>query len=446
MINKVRRTIEKYSMLKVGDKVVVGVSGGADSMSLLSILFSLKDELKIDLIAVHINHGIRGEEAARDENFVSDYCREKNIELIICSENIPEIAKETGESEEECGRRIRYERFADVCKDGVIATAHTLSDSLETMIFNMLRGCTAAGLCGIPAKRDNIIRPLISCTRREIEDFCSEYNIPYVIDSTNLQSDYSRNFIRNELMPMFSRINPSYASALERCQNSLKEDNIFFEELTKNLYETVYSDNSLDIEKLNNLDYAVKSRIIYKYISDKTRVLPENKHISLVLSLLEKDGALQINSDFCIVSRNGRLFAEDKSIVSLSKAWSLKAAEGVIDTPMGKIKLTVIDEENINFNKILVNNILESYIDYDKICGDVVVRSRMEGDRITLPSRNVTKTLKKLFIEMKIPVEQRNNIPVIADDEKVLWVWGIGYNKVCSVDKKTKRVLKIFGG
>lgn len=446
MINKVRKIIKEYSMLKSGDRVVVGVSGGADSMTLLNVLLSLRDELKLELTAVHINHGIRGEEAVRDENFVRNYCSKKDVELVVYSENIPEIVKETGESEEECGRRIRYECFADACKCGIIATAHTLSDSLETMIFNMLRGCTGAGLCGIPAKRDNIIRPLISCTRQEIEKYCSENEIPYITDSTNLENDYSRNFIRNELMPMFSRINPSYASALERCQNALKADNAFLEKAAKDLYETVQADGELDIIRLKPLDNAVKSRIIYKYISEITGIFPENKHIFLALSLLEKEGTVQISSDFYVVSRNNRLFIESRKTIPTNEKWSFNAEMGVNKTPMGKITLTLIDENDINFNKFLADNILESYIDYDKICGDAVIRSRMEGDKITLPSRNVTKTLKKLFTEMKIPIEKRNNIPVIADDEKVLWVWGIGYNKVCSVDARTKRMLKISGG
>lgn len=446
MINKVRKTIEKYSMLSSGDRVTVGVSGGADSMSLLNVLLASKDELNLTLTAVHINHGIRGEEAVRDENFVRDYCHKNGVELIVFSKPIPEIAKQTGEGEEECGRRIRYECFADVSEGGIIATAHTLSDSLETMIFNMLRGSTASGLCGIPAKRDNVIRPLISCTRQEIEEYCHINDVPYIVDSTNLESDYSRNYIRNELMPMFSRINPSYASALERCQNSLRDDSLFIDKSANDLYQTVYSEGCLDIKKLEMLDNAVKSRIIYKYISEKTGVLPENKHISIVHSLLQKDGAVQINSEHFVVSSDGRLYIEKKKSILSEEKWSIKAEIGVNETPMGKITLSFTDKENINFNKFLANNILESYIDYDKICGNVVIRSRIEGDKITLPSRNVTKTLKKLFTENKIPLEQRNKIPVIADDEKVLWVWGIGYNKVCSVDIETKRILKICGG
>lgn len=446
MIDKVRGCIREYSMLKAGDRVTVGVSGGADSMSLLNILLTLKDEIGITVSAVHINHGIRGEEALRDENFVRDYCREKGIELAVFSENVPEIARLTGESEEECGRRIRYECFAKACADGVIATAHTLSDSLETMLFNMLRGSSAAGLCGIPPKRGNIIRPLISCTRQEIEEYCSLNSVPYITDSTNLESDYSRNYIRNEIMPMFSRINPSYASALERCRKAVSDDCGFIDSLTDEIYDGLAVENGLDIKRLNELHNSVKSRVIYRYINTQTGVSPENRHINLIYALLEKNGAVQINEYFYIVSARGKLFAEKKKSCSENKKWSICAEMGVNETPLGKITLMCEAVENINFNKFSEANILESYIDYDKICGNVIIRSRAEGDKITLPSRNVTKTLKKLFTEKRIPAQERDLIPVIADDEKVLWVWGEGYNKACSVDNKTKRVLKIIGG
>lgn len=445
MIDKVRNTVKNYSMLKDGDKVAVGVSGGADSMSLLSILCRIKEEIPIDITAVHINHGIRGDEAERDENFVKDYCRKHNIKLVVYKKNIPAIAKETGESEEECGRRIRYECFSRVCPDGLIATAHTLSDSIETMIFNMLRGCTVSGLCGIPEKRDNIIRPLIDCTRQEIELYCEENQISYVTDSTNLESDYSRNFIRNEIMPMFSRINPMYMTALARCQTSVKSDNSYIESNVKKLYEELVGDKcTIETKALRQLDKTVKSRLIYKFIKDNTGISSENKHISLVLSLLEKEGAVQLGSDCFVEVRKG-ILSLPKSIHQ-SETWEQKAEIGINITPKGVIEIREEKPDNINFNKNLVNSVLECYIDYDKIVGDIVIRSRQEGDKITLPTRNITKSLKKLFSEMKIPVEERNKLPVIADSEKVLWVWGIGYNKQCKADQSTKRVLKIIGG
>ena len=180
MICKVRNTIEKYGLLNDVSTLAVGVSGGADSMCLLEILSKLKQEYDIIIKAVHINHNIRGDEALRDQKMVEDYCQKLGIDCRVYSVDVPALAKEMGIGEEECGRLKRYECFDNVGCDAV-ATAHTLSDSIETMMFNLIRGTGLRGLCGIPAKRDNVIRPLIDCTRGEIEDYChglaEKYNL-----------------------------------------------------------------------------------------------------------------------------------------------------------------------------------------------------------------------------------------------------------------------------
>ena len=168
-------------------------------MCLLEILSKLKDEYGIILKAVHLNHNIRGQEALRDQRVVEEFCQKLGIECLSYSVDIPALAKEMGIGEEECGRIKRYECFNDAGCDAV-ATAHTLSDSIETMMFNLIRGTGLKGLCGIPAKRDNIIRPLIECTRSEIESYCKDNKIDYVTDSTNLTDDYTRNYIRHNIV------------------------------------------------------------------------------------------------------------------------------------------------------------------------------------------------------------------------------------------------------
>ena len=211
MICKVKNTIEKHRMLENITSVAVGVSGGADSMCLLHILSKLKEEYSIILKAVHINHGIRGDEAMRDENAVRAYCEKAGIELLVFHKDIPYLAKKMGLGEEECGRQVRYECFSEAHCDAV-ATAHSLSDSIETLIFNLSRGTGTKGLCGIPPVRDgNIIRPLIDCTREEIENYCKENGVPYVTDSTNLTDDYKRNYIRHKIVPALSEVNEGYS-------------------------------------------------------------------------------------------------------------------------------------------------------------------------------------------------------------------------------------------
>lgn len=226
MITKVLKTIEAYQMLSSDAAVVAGVSGGADSMALLHLLWQQRQawpELKVS--AAHVNHCLRGEEANRDEAHVRQYCQKEGIPLEVLRINVREEAEKRGMGLEACGRAVRYEFFRRLAgESGVIATAHTLSDHVETVLLHMTRGTGLKGLCGIPPVRENIVRPLIDCTRREIEDYCRENEIPYVTDSTNLKAEYSRNKIRLQVFPALKEINPALEEAVGRMTQSLRED------------------------------------------------------------------------------------------------------------------------------------------------------------------------------------------------------------------------------
>ncbi len=195
-------------MIDRGDTVVVGVSGGADSVCLLHFLSTIRGEYDIVLKAVHINHGIRGEEAERDEIFVKSLCEKLCVELFTFHRDVPSLAKEFGLGIEECGRRVRYEAFSSLNADK-IAVAHTSSDNFETVLFNLIRGTSLTGISGIKPKRDKIIRPLINITRSEVEDYCAENELDYIIDSTNLSTEYTRHKIRHNVIPILKSINPS---------------------------------------------------------------------------------------------------------------------------------------------------------------------------------------------------------------------------------------------
>ena len=438
MIDKVRKTVEKYALLEKGDSVTVGISGGADSVSLLSVLCELKEEYELDISAVHVNHGIRGEEADRDESFVRDFCAEKNIPLTVFHENIPFETEKSGESEEECGRRIRYQRFNEIANGGKIATAHTLSDSIETMIFNMLRGSSMHGLCGIPEKRDNIIRPLIECTREDVEVYCKNNALSFVTDSTNLESDYTRNYIRRELLPMFGRVNPSYMKTLSRLREMISEDSRFLENEAEKLLSFADTGNGLSAEKLLTGDISLIKRALVIYIKSECGISPESRHIELLCENLKGSFVLQISSDCFVCIRNGLIFlSESKKTIDEEKI-RIPLVMGV-----NQFKSETIIAENFSDKDFLKNHnyMLENAVDYDKIIGDVFIRSREQGDSIFLQKRKVTKTLKKLFCEMKIPKEDRDKIPVICDEEKVLWVEGIGVNGTCRVTENTKNIL-----
>ncbi len=441
MINKVIETIEKYNMISPGDTVTVGLSGGADSVCLLGVLINLRERFSFDVQAVHINHCIRGEEADRDENFVCKLCDDLGIKLTVFRKDIPNEAKITGESEEECGRRIRYECFSSLGTK--TATAHNLTDSIETTVFNLIRGSALKGVCGIPAVRGNVIRPLIECTSSEIRDFCKENGWDFVVDSTNLKTDYTRNYIRQEILPRFEHVNSGYVKALSRFQTSAQRDNAYLEKSAQTFLQLHLSENGLYCPEISHLEDALQARVIALYVKKYSGVNLEFRHIGLISKNLENDFEMQLNNDFSVLIKNSFLSVK-KTAESKRKKFSQKLLIGENQTPVCKIKVTVCDRNEINFNKKDTTGLFVCNIDYDKIDSETaVIRSRQTGDEITLAKRGVTKSLKKLYNEMKIPPEDRDKIPVIADREKVIWVFGVGYNKKCEISENTKKIMTV---
>ncbi len=431
MICKVKNTIDKHGLLSCVKSIAVGVSGGADSMCLLDILSKLKDQYGIILKAVHINHNLRGDEALRDENFVREYCNNNGIDLEVFSVDIRTLSKATSTSEEECGRKERYRCFESVGCDAV-ATAHTLSDSIETMLFNLARGTGLKGLCGIPVKREpNIIRPLIECTRSEIEEYCNENGVPFITDSTNLTDDYTRNHIRHNLVPDLSVINKSYEKSILRCFNSLCDDEEYLYSETMKLIEACRVAEGYNAQTLKNAPSALRKRALAHILKEKMNKSIEGKHIDLINEcVMNSHGKVEIASDCYAEVKSGLLYFSSDSL--LSKEWKSSFENSKAVTEHGSFCLEPCDKND------------PDAFDYDKINGDLFVSSRLPGDRVTLKSRGITKSLKKLFNELKIPVEIRNSIAVLHDGEDVVWVENIGINSLYITDENTSNAKKII--
>lgn len=421
MENKVLNAVNKFSLLQKGDIVTVALSGGADSVSLLYALLSLKDSLGITVNAAHLNHLIRGEEAERDQKFVTDLCRKLGVTLFTERKDIPKIAKENGMSTELAARKERYEFLSRVAV-GKVATAHTASDNLETMIFNLARGTSLKGLCGIPVKRGIFIRPLILCTRQDVEDYCEQNKIPFVTDSTNLSDDYSRNKIRHTVIPVLKSINSCCEESALRTSFSLLEDNAFLESVSSEILFKNLGEDKLYIGDAQNIPPSVLKRVIKKYFeTDFPDISLDNRHIKDIYSIcLNGTGKLNLPSNIYAVVKDGYLNF---------KGQNTKNA----------VNFAVKVTESENVNNLFSNNL----IDCDKIVGKWIVRNRLEGDKIRLNKRGVTKTLKKLFTENKVPNEIRSKIPVIADDLGVIWVYGLGVCERTSVTKQTKKILNV---
>lgn len=421
MENKVLNAVNKFSLLQKGDIVTVALSGGADSVSLLYALLSLKDSLGITVNAAHLNHLIRGEEAERDQKFVTDLCRKLGVTLFTERKDIPKIAKESGMSTELAARKERYEFLSKVAV-GKVATAHTASDNLETMVFNLARGTSLKGLCGIPVKRGIFVRPLILCTRQDVEDYCEQNKIPFVTDSTNLSDDYSRNKIRHTVIPVLKSINSCCEESALRTSFSLLEDSEFLESVSSEILFKNLGEDNLYIGDAQNIPPSVFKRVIKKYFeADFPDISLDNRHIKDIYSIcLNGTGKLNLPSNIYAVVKDGYLNFKDQNTKNA-------------------VNFAVKVTESENVNNLFSNNL----IDCDKIVGKWIVRNRLEGDKIRLYKRGVTKTLKKLFTENKVPSEIRGKIPVIADDLGVIWVYGLGVCERTSVTKQTKKILNV---
>ncbi len=431
MIEKLLAAITQYNMLARSRCVTVALSGGADSVALLHALLSVKDKLSLEIRAAHLNHCLRGAESDRDEAFVTSLCERLGVPLTVERADIKAECEKTGESTELCARRIRYDFLERVAAGGVVATAHTASDSAETMLFNLTRGTALKGLCGIPACRGIFIRPLIFATRAEIEAYCEKNGIDFVTDSSNLSDDYNRNKIRHKVVPYLKGINDSLENTMSRTAKILSDDNSFLNEVASGLYTEVRTDCGIDAQRLKSAHIALVRRVIVQYLTE----------CEIEASSLMVEQIIGILGGGCVMLAKGRVFEVKNGVLSEKRC---------VPAPEFSVEYSVVDriifENNAKINSLLLNNAL----DYDKISGVVVLRNRISGDKIRLKNRGVTKTLKKLFTENATPLNFRESLPVLADDLGPVWVHGFGIAERVAIDNKTKNILlvksEIIGG
>lgn len=329
MLNKILNTINKYNLIQKGDKIVIGVSGGPDSMCLLDSLYCLKEKLGIEIFVAHINHMIR-EEADEETEYVKEYCKNKNIKCYVKKADVEKLAKEQKLGTEEMGRKIRYEFFNEVAQKenaNKIATAHNLNDNVETVLMNILRGSGISGLKGIEISRKetNIeyIRPIRECERQEIEKYCEEQNLEPRIDKTNFESIYNRNKIRNEIIPYLKKeFNPNVLEGINRLSNIAREEEEYFDKVIAKEYEELkIGENEkeviLDLKEFNKLEKVIKSRIIL-YTINKTNgnVQGIGKiHIEDIIKLCENN----IGNKYLTPNKNIKIFVKKGKIFFMGK-------------------------------------------------------------------------------------------------------------------------------
>lgn len=433
MTDKVLKTVSDFSMLSQGDRVVVALSGGADSVALLYALNSTKEKYDLTLYACHLNHLIRGDEAYADEQFVVDLCKRLGVELFTKRVDVKSIASEQKISVELCGRNVRYAFFDELSHrlDAKVATAHTASDNVETVLYNMTRGTSITGLCGIRPVRDYIVRPLINVSRNEVEQYCRDNNIAYVTDSTNLSDDYTRNAIRHHAVAPLERINPDLCSSVSRMCQSLTDIKEFIDKYSFKEINNCKTNYGYSAERMLKLDTAILKNSLYLIAKDSGADV-EHSHIELMMSILSDGGCVDLPSGKRAVCKQGvfRIITidDDKQFVECAFMDSEYACY-------------ISEKELKNINKKLLNNC----IDCDIITQDTMVRTRKEGDSFTLADRDVTKSLKKLFNEMKIPAEKRSSLLLVANGSTVLWLEGVGTSKQGRINAHSKGAYLVQG-
>ncbi len=445
MNSKVVKTIEKYNMPVRGARVIVALSGGSDSMTLLHVLHSLRGEMGFTLEAAHVNHCLRGADAERDEQFALSACENLGIECYVLRADVAGIAREKGLSVEEAGRQVRYGFFASLGDDAVIATAHNLNDRVETMLFNLARGSSLKGLCSIPPVRGNVIRPLIDCSKDEILEYCRANGIDYVTDETNSDVKYARNRVRHNVISELERINPAFITAAGRCIDSVNEDENLLHTMAQDAVDSSRVTGGYDIETLCACPLPVLSRAVNIILKAELENAPDSSAIEEAVSALKeycetgRGKTVQLGGGRFLRTRAGTA-----EFPSPAGARPVKAALENGENAFGSFTVCLRTGAQYGNNSQKINGSKYIYyIDGDKINGEIFLRVREEGDRISPAGRGVTKPLRKLQNENGIPPELRETSPVVCDGAGIVAAFGCGVDERVKAGRDTVNVLEI---
>jgi len=460
LLKKVKRTIEEHGLLEVGEGVLVALSGGADSVALLKILLNLALDYQLKIIACHVNHRLRGEEANRDEAFVAKLCSEMGVFLVRRRLGNVRV-KSKGESLEEWCRKERYTHLEEVAKEyclSKIALGHHLQDQAETVLFNLLRGSGFAGLRGMqPLREGKFIRPLLYVKKEEILSFLEAERVPYVTDSTNLDERYTRNRIRHSLIPYLKEyFNPNVEEVLARtakimalCDDYLRKE---AKEALLKWRNTAYEDGQvISLKEFSSLPIALRFYIL-KILFDG--LVPPGrsigfKHMEMVITLCDKvegtkylslPGGISVRREYdeLIIEKRKRWQSSEDESSSFLYPVTIPGTIYVKEAEMG-LSFHLKEEKVFPFPE----NRKVAFFDYDKLTLPLAIRNAEAGDRIYLRGMGEAKRLKCLFIDEKVPKERRRKIPLLVDRKSILWVVGLRLGVQAVASEKTRRVLQV---
>ena len=456
MIDTFLDTVNKHDLFKRNEGIVVGVSGGPDSMCLLHLLWRVHENYNLKLFVVHLNHQFRGDEADKDSEYVRDYCNKLNIPVYIYNEDVACYAQKKGITAEEAGRELRYKYFYEVLhKQNAqkIAVAQNLNDQAETVLMRLMRGSGIEGLSAIEFKRDDvIIRPLLNIERENIEKYCEEHCLNPRIDKTNLEAIYTRNRIRLELIPYMEKyFNKNIKTTLFRTADLLKEDSEFLNMTADSFYDKIVIEhrgeiriNKIELEKCH---IAIKNRILRKGMRAASGELRdvESKHIQILLSFVHKGKAgSEINLpngvkavleyEILVLKQNNKQSVPNFEYkCSIDQSIELKECEAYLSTKLLEPS-ELGSQESGRYKK---------HFDFNKVKEGITIRNRRNGDIFTPLGMEGKKKLKDFFIDEKIPRDRRDKIPLVCDGEEIMWIVGYRISNKYKIDKNTQKILEI---
>ncbi|QYR55889.1 tRNA lysidine(34) synthetase TilS [Fusobacterium hwasookii] len=430
---------KKYNLIENNDIIVVGFSGGPDSVFLVEMLKKLQCFFNFKIYLVHINHLLRGEDADSDENFSFEYAKKNNLEIFIKRIPVKEIAKELGKTLEEVGREERYKFFSEIYgKVGAnkIATAHNKDDQIETFLFRLTRGTSLQGLEGIKTKNNNIIRPISEIYKKDILEYLNKNEIQYKIDKTNFENEFTRNSIRLDLIPFIEeRYNIKFKDKIFSLIEEIRENN---QNNSLNLSDYTDSKNRILLEKIKFLSNFDRKNLLGLFLNEKNIEVNRNK-IDEINSLIKSNGTkkIDLNKTYRIVKNYTHLYIEEKredNTINNSTIQLKIPSEQVFNN----FKISIEIAKNLDIPKEKNQYLL------DTLYNDIIeVRYRKEGDRIFL-DENHSKKIKEIFIEQKIPKDIRDRIPIFLYNNNIFWIYNVKKAYIPRIDQDISKLVKVL--
>lgn len=439
--------LRQYSLFSQGDRIAVGVSGGADSVALLRFLAALRPQFGWDLVVCHIHHGLRGAEADRDEHFVRALAEQLGLPCAVSRIDAAALALRDHISVEEAGRMARYAFFAQTAGEGGrIATAHTLDDSIETVLMNLVRGTGLRGLCGIPRIRGNIVRPLLDCTRAEVEDYLGTLGQPYCTDSTNLTDDYTRNRIRHDILPRLCALNPNFPGAMARMLPRLAAQQALTDCLAAQSAQQLQAAcGGLSRQGLSALPEPVCDRLLLRLL-EQNRLPVSAAAVERMTETLRTGGKLDLAARSWFFVAQGDLaaviYAPPGGIPPVPVPLPQEETPVILPfSPQKSLKLTLCNKIVANTSEKFNISLLKYAIDCDRIKGYSFMRTRRPGDTFIVGKKQLS--LGEAWAAAGIPALLRPALMVLADEQGVLWAEGIGSSSRAAVTENTKQYVII---